>query len=359
MAILDVVRCEMQNFEFCKKFQSNTIKMGSQLVVYPSQIAIFVSRGKICDIFEQGTYTLQSDNLPILSGIINIPYGGDTPFPAEVWFINLTSKLDLKWGTSTPIQLEDPRYGIIVPVRAYGQYGVRIVNPQLFLTTLVGTMNDFSDEKINDYFRGQILLRLSQLVSAKITQEKICTLEMNNYLLEMSDYCKSTLNFHFVQYGIELTTFQFISINVPADDDSVKRLKMTKDAAAHINVLGQDAYRMERGFTVLETAASNNGIGGGFVAAGAGIGLGTQMGQITANAMQSTNTPPPVSIKNDSYFVIIDGKQIGGQSVADINIGIQSGLIKRDTLVWNSSLPSWMKAENITELSLLFPPKIP
>ena len=110
MAIIDVVKCEMNDSELCEKFYSEDLRLGSQLVVYPSQVAIFVKGGQIFDIFEAGTYTLKTNNIPLLNKIINLPFGGDSPFQAEVWFLNLTAKLDIKWGTMTPIQLEDPKY---------------------------------------------------------------------------------------------------------------------------------------------------------------------------------------------------------------------------------------------------------
>ena len=124
MAVIDVVKCPMRDTELCVKFPSNDLRMGSQLVVYPSQVAFFVKGGQIYDQFEAGTFTLKTSNIPLLNKIINLPFGSESPFQAEVWFINLTSKLDMKWGTPTPIQLEDPKYNIIIPVRAFGQYGL-------------------------------------------------------------------------------------------------------------------------------------------------------------------------------------------------------------------------------------------
>ena len=116
MALIDVVKWDMTEGEFCFKFPSDGLKIGTQLVVYPTQTAFFVKGGAICDEFTEGTYTIKTENIPILNKLINIPFGGDTPFKAEVWFINQVAKLDLQWGTPHPIQLEDPKYKIIVPV---------------------------------------------------------------------------------------------------------------------------------------------------------------------------------------------------------------------------------------------------
>lgn len=126
MAIIDIVKYEQQEGIIVHKFPSCDLRRGTQLVVYPGQVAFFVKGGKVCDKFTEGTYTLKTSNIPLLNKIINIPFGGDSPFQADVWFINTLNRLNLKWGTKTPIQLEDPKYGIIIPVRAYGQYGFRV-----------------------------------------------------------------------------------------------------------------------------------------------------------------------------------------------------------------------------------------
>ena len=121
MALVDVVKCEMNGNLFCQKFPSNDLRVGSQLVVYPSQTAFFVKGGIICDEFTSGTHTIKTENIPLLNKIINLPFGGNSPFQAEVWYVNHISKLDMKWGTPQPLQVEDPRYHIVVPVRAFGQ----------------------------------------------------------------------------------------------------------------------------------------------------------------------------------------------------------------------------------------------
>nr|MCR5393951.1 SPFH domain-containing protein [Bacteroidales bacterium] len=120
MALIDVIKWEVSDEEFIYKFPSDDLRIGSQLVVYQSQTAFFVQKGKICDEFTAGTYTIKTENIPILNKLINLAFGGDSPFKADVWFVNQITKLNMKWGTPQPIQLEDPKYGIIVPVRAFG-----------------------------------------------------------------------------------------------------------------------------------------------------------------------------------------------------------------------------------------------
>lgn len=358
MAIIDVVKCEMKDYEFCKKFPSEDLMTSSQLVVYPSQTAIFVKGGRICDKFQTGTYSLKTYNIPILNKIINIPFGGDSPFQAEVWFINHVSKLNLKWGTTSPIQLEDPKYNIIVPVRAYGQYGLRVVEAELFLTSLIGNMPDFSAYKVAEYFKGMMLSSLNTAISKKMIQDRISILDINQHLIEMSAFCKDEVDKLFGRYGIQLSEFSFVSINVPSNDPSVMKLKEAKDAAAKVKIMGRDVYQMERSFNVLEKAAGNEGAGG-MMAAGAGLGAGVGMGSAMGSlASQNISTfasvvPPPVP-QPVTYFIYVNGQQIGNQTLQDISSLISQGTVKKDTLVWKAGMAAWAQAADVPEVAQLF-----
>ena len=168
MALIDIVKIDSNDNEFVVKYPSEDLRMGTQVVVNTSQTAFFVKGGKIFDQFESGTHTIKTENIPLLNKLINLPFGGNSPFQAEVWFVNLITKLDLKWGTPTPIQLEDPKYGVIVPVRAYGRYGFKISEPRLFIETLVGNMKIFTADKIDEYFNGKVLSSLTSLISSKL-----------------------------------------------------------------------------------------------------------------------------------------------------------------------------------------------
>ena len=246
MAIVDVIKHEISDTELVGKFKSDNIKLGSQLIVYPSQTAFFVKGGKILDEFTSGTYTLNSENIPILNKVVNIPFGGDTPFTAEVWFVNQVSLLDCKWGTATPLQVEDPKYDVIVPIRAFGQYGFKITNPRIFLEKLVGNMPTFAVDKIVSYFRGMILSKLTTIIYNKLKEEGLSTLNVNSQVEGLSEYAQSHLQDTFMRYGISLELFNIISISVKEDDPSFVRLKQVKDEAAHINIMGKENYRLSR-----------------------------------------------------------------------------------------------------------------
>ena len=358
MALIDVVKREMTDNELCKKFPSNDLRLGSQLVVYPSQIAFFVKGGMIYDEFETGTYTLKASNIPLLNKVINLPFGGNSPFQAEVWFVNLITKLDMKWGTNASIQLEDPKYNIIVPVRAFGQYGVKVTNPKIFLKTLIGNMSDFSAEKVDRYFKGKMLSLLNALIAKKVASDGISILEINTHLVEMSEYCNTEINVSFEKYGLELVDFSIVSINFPENDSSFVKLKAAKDLAARLKIAGRDVYQMERSFDVLETAAGNEGTMGQMVGMGAGLGVGMGVGSgMSSMASQMINTnpvaPPPLP-QETQYHIYLNGQQLSGMTLQNITLFIRNGMMNSSTLVWKAGLPQWVNASQIPEIAALF-----
>lgn len=361
MALIDVIKCEMVDGEFCHKFPSNDLSIGSQLVVYPAQTAFFVKGGEICDEFTSGTYTIKTSNIPILDKIINLPFGNETPFQAEVWFVNQVSKLDLAWGTPQPIQIEDPKYNIIVPVRAHGQYGIRISNPRQFLETLIGNMRSFNSEQIEQYFKGRIITYLNSILAQQIIEKKTSVLDINTQLVSLSEECNDMLNVQLQKYGVSITDFSIMSITVPQDDESVVRLKAAKDLAARLSITGRDVYQMERSFDVLEKAASNEGAGGQMMGMGVGLGAGVSVGTTMGNmAGQVINTTPPPPIPSEkTYYLYINGTQLANQSVRQIQELIARGAVSHETLVWTVGMPEWVQISTMPELSQLFSNVVP
>ena len=340
------------------------MRIGTQLVVYPAQTAFFVKGGKILDAFESGAYTLKSENLPLLNKIINLPFGGNSPFQAEVWFVNQITKLDLKWGTPTPIQLEDPKYSVIVPVRAFGQYGIKISEPKLFLETLIGNMSTFKAEDIDSYFKGKLISRLSQTITRKITQDEISILDINGYLVDISEYCNDEINKTFAKYGLSLVDFAIMSINVPQDDPSFLKLKEAKATAALMKIQGKDVYQMQRSFDVLEKAAANEGSGvSPMMGVGVGMGFGGMMGgmmqqSINTNPAPAAAVPPPMP-QETTWFVYVNGQQIGGQTISNLAAMKAQGQINENTLVWKPGMANWQTIAATPELAGLMAPTPP
>lgn len=367
MALIDIVQFQGNDREFVWKFPSQNLRMGTQLVVKPAQVAFFVYRGKICDEVASGTLTLSTGNIPLLTTLISLPFGGDSPFQAEVWFVNLISKLDNKWGTIRPIQLEDPKYGLVVPVRAFGQFGFRIGNPRKFLEAITGTAKVFTAEQIVEYFKGIVLQAVNVNLGKAFIAEKISVLEASVHLDALAKHCSAAIQAELSRFGLELVNFFFHSINIPEEDASYQRLKVIKEKAAELNVLGRDIYQFDRSMEVLKTAAANEGGSAGLMQAGVGLAVGAVIGQqITQQGGQLvTKLPPgatpllPAVVK---YHVSIGNQDIGETELEAIKKLVAEGKVNRTTLVWRDGMAGWQAAETQAELKGLFqanPPPLP
>lgn len=363
MALINVIKWEASTGELVHKFPIEDLKVGSQLIVYPSQTAFFVKGGKIFDEFICGTYTIKSENIPLLNKVFNLPFGGESPFQAEVWFVNQISLLDCKWGTATPIQIEDPKYGVIVPIRSYGQYGFRISNPRTFLERLIGNMPTFTSDRIVEYFRGVILSKLTAIISQKLYADGLSIININSHVEEISEYAKSKLIGIFAEYGVELEMFNAIAINVNEEDPSFQKLKEAKDSLARITIMGRENYQMERSFDVLDSAAENEGGGmiGAAVGIGAGVGVGTQIGAMVKEHINTNLTTPPL-LQTAQYYLGLNGQQQGPFDFEAIKQAISSHQIDKNVLIWKRGMANWTKIGQIDEFSDVFnncPPPLP
>ena len=191
MALVEVIKFEGTPDMFAWKYPNEEISTWSQLVVSESQEAVLFKDGRAYDVFSSGRYTLDTKNIPLLNKVINLPFGGESPFTAEIWFVNKVHSLDIKWGTPTPIQFQDPRYKVFVPIRSYGQFGVQIEDAKQFLIKLVGTLTVFDKANLVRYFRGLYLARAKDAISSFLLHKQISVLEINAYLDEISDAAKA------------------------------------------------------------------------------------------------------------------------------------------------------------------------
>lgn len=294
MAIIDRVKFDglASRDWIIYKHPTDKLVAGTQLVVGEGQVAVFVKSGRICDIFSPGTYTLSTGNLPILNSIVNIPFGGKTPFTAEVYYINTVTKLDILWGTSDPIQLIDPKYLIRLRIRAFGQMGMKIINVKDFITNIIGTMNP-SDvvrfDKVLDYYRGILVNRVKAEIAEVIINEKISALEIAPQLDDISLKLENLLSPEFEKFGFRIINFFVKSINFPEEDfDKINAILEDK---AQFEIMGDSRYAVKRSFDVYESAAGNEGggVAGAIVAGGVGIGAGAAlaggMGNMTRAAV--------------------------------------------------------------------------
>lgn len=279
MAIIEVVKYHGRPDIFAWKYPGEELGTWTQLIVNESQEAVLVKSGKVLDVFGSGRHTLETANIPVLNKIINLPFGGRSPFTAEVWYINKGYKLDIKWGTPTPIQIQDTKYGIFVPIRSNGEFGIHVSDAKKFLIKLVATMPTFDAASVTQYFRSLYITKVKDAISTYLIHKQISVLEINAYIDELSQHMKEKIQFVMDDYGIELVSFYVNEISVPEDDTAVKKLKDALSKRAEMNIIGY-SYQQERSFDTLEGAAKNNGsTAAPLMGAGMGIGMGFGMGQ--------------------------------------------------------------------------------
>lgn len=285
MAIIDVIKfngISSRNW-LVYHYPGDSLVFGTQLIVGEGQVAVFVKGGQAVDYFSAGTYTLSTQNIPILKSLINIPFGGRTPFKAEVFFINKTAKLDILWGTSDPIVLIDPKYAVRLRVRAFGQFAIKISDYRVFLTELIGALGDSEIVKydlIIKYFKGAVVTKVKTIISDIIINEKISVMEITPRLEKISLLIKQRISKEFERFGIEIVNFYISSVNIPDEDFAVVN-KILEEKAA-FDIIGEDRYNVKRSFDVMETAAGNEG-GGNLATAGIGIGIGAGAGMAVGN----------------------------------------------------------------------------
>lgn len=298
MAIVDVVKYNGSPDVFAWKYPREELGTWTQLIVNESQEAILFKGGQALDLFGPGRHTLETANIPFLNKIINLPFGGKSPFTAEVWYINKVYSLDVKWGTPSPIQIQDPKYKVFVPLRSFGQFGIQIEDSRKFLLKLVGTVSVFDKDSLLKYFRGLYLTKVKDSISSYLVHNKVSILEINAYLDELSEHLKEKIVPVMAEYGIKLVNFYVNDINVPENDPAVMKLKEALAKRAEMDIVGYN-YVQQRSFDTLEGAATNSSSGqAGLMGAGLGLGMGVGMG--TAVGPQFGNLAGNINTKNET-----------------------------------------------------------
>lgn len=299
MAMIDVVKFNglASRDWIVYKHYAEDLSTATQLIVNEGQVAVFLKGGRICDMFGPGTYTLSTNNIPILSKLINLPFGGKTPFTAEIYYINAVTKLDLTWGTSDPIQLVDPKYHIRLRIRAFGQVGLKLNNYALFIQELIGSMNaseviDYN--KVLDFYKGFLISKVKSLIAEIIIEEQISALEISAKLSRISDRISENISGDFERFGMRLVNFYVKSINFPEDD--FERINKLLEEKAAFDIMGDSRYVTKRSFDVYEGAANNqNGVAGAFAAGGIGLGAAAAVGGSMASSVGEAVRVPSAS----------------------------------------------------------------
>lgn len=314
--IFEVIKYEGENDVLVWRFPGEDFNTMSQLIVHSSQEAVLFKDGVALDLFGAGRYTLQTENIPLLSHLINLPFGGRSPFHCEVYFINKAVSMDVLWGTDNPIPMQDGKYDIIVPVRANGQFGVRVTDSKKLLLNMVGTIDKFDQLTLKKYFKGILLTNIKDYIAKQFVVNQISFLEIYSQLKSISDGIKNDISDEFAQYGIELVNFHVNEISPPDNDPSYLRLKDALARKAEMTVMGYD-YHQERTYGLLDKAAANEGPAAPLMNAGMGVGMGLNLGNAVGNAMASVqaNISGQRQPQNSPNMVVCN--QCGWEMTAD------------------------------------------
>ena len=310
MANLTIVSQEMHGSELVIRQRLEDLTTKSQVIVYESQEAIFFKNGQALDLFGPGRHELTTENLPLLKRAFSALFGGSTPFPCDVFFINKASFLDFIWGTDSPIDLADPKYSMLVGVRANGQTAIRISDARRFIVKISGMLSEYSIDTLKKTIKGLMMAPIKECIAQAIIEQGISILEITPQLTAISERVQAKLNERIEAFGIAIENFNVNAILASEGDlDALKKAKA--DMLAGMNAADIEAYKMERlsraraaaraaeGYTyqeerrfdVLEGAAKNEGASGGLVSMGVGLGVGAGVAREVGTMAASVTNP--------------------------------------------------------------------
>jgi membrane protease subunit (stomatin/prohibitin family) len=332
----------------------NEIKYGAKLVVRESQSAAFINEGKLADVFQPGTYTLQTQNLPILATLKGWKYGFQSPFKAEVYFCSMRTVTDRKWGTKNPIMLRDAEFGI-VRLRAFGSFAIKVSDPAALIRQVAGTESRFTIEEIEDQLRDLIVSRLPDALG----NSKIAAIDLAGNYDRLGRLIAAQIQPDFTNFGLQIVNLLVENVSLPPEVESAI------DKRTSMGVVGnmQQFTQYEIASSIPQAAANPGGLAGSAAGLGMGLAMGNQIAGSMANAGAGAvaGGPPPIP-GSASYFVAIEGKQAGPFPVSGLSDKVASGQLTRDTLVWTHGMAAWTKAAAVADLAGLFadaPPAIP
>lgn len=305
--IAEMIKYEGDNSTFIWKHPSEDFNSLTQLIVHESQEAIFFMNGQALDLFGPGRYTLETQNIPKLGKILNRTTGGNTPFHCEVYFINKTEQMSIKWGTDSKVQYIEPTYGFPISIGASGEMSLRAEDSRKLLLKLVGTENFLGQQKLTSFFRAFLMTRVKTYIAQAMKANAINIFELDENLTVFSDSIRKQLIPDFADYGVALERFFVTNVAKPDGERQYEKFKelhfrqyadiaeaklrqqtdiiyaQTEAQKVMIDSQAQAAkraqegytYQQERGFDVATEAARNEAVG---QFTNLGVGLGTMAG---------------------------------------------------------------------------------
>ena len=256
--------------------EGNAIMMGAQLIVRESQVAIMVNEGRVADVFTPGRYELSTQNMPVMTMLQSWRYGFNSPFKAEVYFVNTRQFLNMKWGTSNPVMMRDAEFGM-VRLRAFGIYSFSVADPVAFLKQVFGTSQLFSTDGVTEHLKRIIVSSLSDILA----ESKIPALDLAANYSELGGYAVAALAPKFADLGLRLNSFSIENISLPQE------VEQAIDRRTNMGVVGDlGRYTQYQTAEAIREAASN---ATGAAGMSAGLGIGAAISQI----MQQQAQPQP------------------------------------------------------------------
>lgn len=367
-SLLEVISHSWDEKEIAWKYPHNEIHKGNHLIVEDMQAVLFYSSGLLADIFNPNggfgqDVTLDVNNIPLLSKLVNKPWGR-TPWPAEVFFINLVPFRELYWGTSNPVNILDKSLGdypIPIPVRSAVQYGVKVTDPVLFMRQIVGTSHVIVTDDIESRFAATIASKFSVVTTTLMRDKAISALDVNAYLEELSAAMKDALQTDVSRYGLIVESFSFLNFSPDLEDSNVKAIYEARAKRSALGALGM-SYQTERQLDIMQSAAANEGGAGQIMGAGMGIGMGVGLGNAfgaqmgnAVGAMQPQMQAPPPVLSAPQFYVYIGNNQSGPYSIQQLQQFAMNMQMTKETLVWTAGMPQWVAAGQCPQLQSIWP----
>jgi membrane protease subunit (stomatin/prohibitin family) len=293
--------------------EDKAIKNGAQLIVRESQVAQFVYVGEFGDTFKPGKHTLTTDNIPVLTKIKSWPFGFNSPFKADVYFVVTRLFTGNKWGTSNPVMLRDSDFGM-VRVRAFGTYDFKIVDPKTFLREVAGSDHNFRLDEFADTMRSRIV----SIFTDAIATAKIPVLDVASRYTELGEALQPLINPAIVaKYGLEITSFIVENVSVPPEVEQAIDKRASMAAVGNLNDFVK--YQMGKG---LETGAGGGGAAGTAAELAVGFGLAQQMlrdGFMSGHAAPTVVPPLPTAAAAGGWIARV--AQPGGRGAGVGRVG--------------------------------------
>lgn len=237
---ISVIQYEGDNSTFVWKHPVEDFNLGSQLIVHESQEAVFFLNGEALDTFGPGRHTLETENLPVLKKIYSLPTGSQTPFHAEVYFVNKTVQLGMKWGTDSRVRFVDPATGIPLDIGASGEMNLQVSDSRRLLFKLVGTTGGLTGREIlsataetadkarsalKGYFRAPLMTEIKSYLAAVIKEQQISIFEIDSHMSALSDALRARISPKLEEYGLSIPQFYITNISLPEDDKNFKDIR--------------------------------------------------------------------------------------------------------------------------------------